>query len=75
MARCVIQIESGNPSRSFWQAKISQRYNDDRDSNDAHRQAADWENLRARAARGPLEKLKRVLSKVNNVPADPADRL
>jgi predicted DNA-binding ribbon-helix-helix protein len=37
--------------------------------------ARDWAKLRARAARGSLDKLQRVLSKVADVPADAMDRL
>ncbi|HZD47253.1 MAG TPA: hypothetical protein VE178_00790 [Silvibacterium sp.] len=35
----------------------------------------DWSRVQTRAARGSVEKLKRVLSKVSDVPADAADRL
>jgi hypothetical protein len=35
----------------------------------------DWEKVQARAGRGSLEKLKSVLSKVNDAPPEPADRL
>jgi hypothetical protein len=35
----------------------------------------DWERVQARAGRGSLEKLKRVLAKVSDAPAEPADRL
>ena len=35
----------------------------------------DWSRVQTRAARGSVEKLKRVLSKVSDVPADAADWL
>jgi hypothetical protein len=35
----------------------------------------DWERVQGRAERGSLEKLKRVLSKVSDAPAEAADRL
>jgi len=35
----------------------------------------DWARVQARAQRGSREKLKRVLSKVRNVPADVRDQL
>jgi hypothetical protein len=35
----------------------------------------DWAKFKARAARGSLEKLKRVLSKVSDAPAEAQDRL
>jgi hypothetical protein len=35
----------------------------------------EWSKLRERAARGSLDKLKRVLAKVSDSPAEAADRL
>jgi len=35
----------------------------------------DWSRVQARAARGSVEKLKHVLSKVSDAPADPIDQL
>ncbi|HEX4032465.1 MAG TPA: hypothetical protein VHX20_19030 [Terracidiphilus sp.] len=35
----------------------------------------DWSRLQTSASRGSLEKLKRVLSKVNDAPEDIADRI
>ena len=35
----------------------------------------EWSRLQERAARGSVEKLKRVLAKVSDVPAEAADRL
>ena len=35
----------------------------------------DWERVQGRTERGSLEKLKRVLSKVSDAPAEAADRL
>lgn len=35
----------------------------------------DWSRVQARAGRGSLEKLKRVLSKVSDAPADALDHL
>jgi hypothetical protein len=37
--------------------------------------ASDWSKLQARAARGSLEKLRNVLSKVSNAEPESADRL
>jgi predicted DNA-binding ribbon-helix-helix protein len=37
--------------------------------------ASDWAELRARAARGPLEKLRNVLAKVSDGPPEAIDRL
>jgi predicted DNA-binding ribbon-helix-helix protein len=37
--------------------------------------ARDWSNLQARAARGSLEKLHRVLAKVSDAPPEAMDRL
>lgn len=34
----------------------------------------DWSRVQARAARGSIEKLKRVMSKVSNAPAEAIDR-
>ena len=35
----------------------------------------EWSRLQTRSARGSLDKLTRVLSKVSDTPPDPADRL
>jgi hypothetical protein len=35
----------------------------------------DWSRVQARAARGSVEKLKRILSKVSDAPAEAIDRL
>jgi hypothetical protein len=37
--------------------------------------ASDWSRLQARAARGSIEKLKRVLAKVSDAPPEAMDRL
>jgi hypothetical protein len=37
--------------------------------------ATDWSNLQARAARGSLKKLHRVLAKLSNAPQKAMDRL
>ena len=37
--------------------------------------ASDWSKVQARAARGSLEKLKSVLSKVSDTPPDAMDRV
>jgi hypothetical protein len=37
--------------------------------------ARDWSNLQARAARGSLDKLRRVLAKVSDAPPEAMDRL
>jgi predicted DNA-binding ribbon-helix-helix protein len=37
--------------------------------------ARDWSNLHARAARGSLDKLRRVLAKVGDAPPEAMDRL
>jgi len=36
---------------------------------------SDWSRVQARAARGSVEKLKRVLSRVSDTPAEAIDRL
>jgi len=40
-----------------------------------HEHAREWELLSARAQRGSMERLNSVLSKVNDAPAEPFDRL
>lgn len=37
--------------------------------------AGDWARVQARARHGSMEKLKNVLSKVSDKPADPTDRI
>ncbi len=40
-----------------------------------NRHVGDWSKMRERAARGTVEKLKRVLAKVKDLPAEAADQL
>lgn len=40
-----------------------------------NRHVVDWSKMRERAARGSVEKLKRVLAKVKDLPVEAADQL
>lgn len=40
-----------------------------------NRHVGDWSKMRERAARGSVEKLKRVLAKVKDLPVEAADQL
>ena len=40
-----------------------------------NRHVGDWSKIRERAARGSVEKLKRVLAKVKDLPVEAADQL